>query len=72
MYTKDNYNEEPVHYCTNCLSLNTKILSNSSLVACGECGNTSIEETDINTWTELFNKEYGRYFLSSEETNLAE
>lgn len=71
-YSKDSYNDEPVHYCKNCLSLNTKILNNSSLVVCGECGNTDIEETHINEWTEMFNKEYGRYFLSSEETELAE
>lgn len=72
MYSRHEYNSEPVHYCTNCLSLNIKELSNSNLYACGECGNIHIEETDINSWTELFNKEYGRYFLSSEETELAE
>lgn len=70
IYSKDDYNSEPVHYCINCLSLNVKELSNSTLYVCGECGNVHTDETDIETWTELYNKEYGRYFLSSEEAEL--
>jgi len=72
MYTKDSYNSEPVFYCENCLSLNVKELSSSNLDVCGECGNIHINETDINNWNQMFIKEYGRSFLSSEETSLAE
>lgn len=73
IYNKDDYNSEPVHYCSNCLSLNIRELTNSKLDVCGECGNINIEEAkNIEQWNELFNKEYGRYFLSTEQTEMEE
>ena len=68
---KINYNDEEVHYCANpiCLSLNIKELSNSTLYLCGECGNTTVHQTHINTWIEMYNKEHGKYFLSKEDTD---
>lgn len=71
-YSQTEYNNEPVHYCANCLSLNIKQISNTDLNVCGECGNIKIEEAHINEWTELYTEEYGKAFLSEEETQVEE
>ena len=65
-YPKEEYNAEPVHYCSNCLSLNIKEISGASMYVCRECGNPKTEEASINEWTELYTKEYGHSFLSEE------
>jgi len=72
LYSQEEYNNEPVHYCVNCLSLNIKEINKSTLHACLECGNIKIEETSIDNWNELYNKQYGRYFLSEERKILEE
>lgn len=42
------YNDEPVFYCKNCLSLAIK--SVSSLDFCNDCGSTNIVEAHITEW----------------------
>lgn len=64
--SKEDYNQEPVDYCAHCLSLNIKELNNSKMDVCGECGNVDFLQTDINNWIEIYTKEYGEPFLSSE------
>lgn len=52
-----NYDEEPVYYCTRCLSLNILIMDNGSdgeFDYCGDCGCTHIEKTDIDTWQKAY------------------
>jgi len=68
-YSKEEYNAEPVFYCTNCLSLAVKELNNvEGLYVCGECGNTHSEEAEnIYTWDKLHIKEYGKSFLIPED-----
>lgn len=66
-YTKNEYNAEPVFYCDSCLSLNIRSVSTSKLYMCGECGNTHIEETSIDEWTTMYNKQHGKDFISQEE-----
>lgn len=63
---KEEYNNIPVHYCKQCLSL--KIMRVSGLddaVYCDECGSTDAGETSIETWEELFKKRHGFRFLES-------
>jgi hypothetical protein len=59
------YNEEPVHYCTNCLSLNIRptTLQGRIIDFCGICGGTDIEQTDIDTWEALHVNLYGNYYV---------
>lgn len=59
--TIDEYNAEPVHYCTHCLSLRVKILD-SYVDYCDNCGSTDIEETDIFTWQDMYRKRFGKDF----------
>lgn len=57
----EEYNEEPVFYCTHCLSLRIKALD-SYVDYCDNCGCTDIETTDIFTWREMYRKRFGKDF----------
>lgn len=60
--TKEDYNNEPVYYCSNCLSL--KILSLSEHIDfCDECGSTEINTTSIYEWEELYKNKYKKPYL---------
>ena len=56
------YNEEPVHYCKRCLSLNIRVDENGEEF-CEECTSTNIVETDIFNWENLYEQMYGHSFL---------
>lgn len=57
------YNDEDVHYCKNCLSLAVQIIGdpedNDSV--CVQCNRTDIGQTDIFTWREMWKNKYGKY-----------
>lgn len=63
----EDYNDEPVLYCTNCLSLRIEetVLRNTEIKQdfCGVCGDPNIEETDIETWEALYVNLYGRHYV---------
>lgn len=64
MIEESTYNEEPVHYCTNCLSLKIKKVNDMpDLDYCDECGGTSIESTHITMWEKLHTARYGFNYL---------
>lgn len=55
------YDDEPVYYCTSCLSLRIKsigITDDDDACYCEDCGSTSIEQTDIFTWQELISNRF--------------
>lgn len=58
------YNEEPVHYCSDCLSLNIKINTSLNLDYCSDCGSTYIESTNIFDWEEQYKNKYGISLLN--------
>lgn len=62
--TKEEYNNIPVHYCSNCLSLaivkDDKISYDSF---CKECGSSEIDLTTIDVWEILYEGEYDRPFV---------
>lgn len=55
------YNDEPVYYCKNCLSLRIESFVNSEDLLCATCGRTDIETTDVFTWREMWKNKYGKY-----------
>lgn len=58
------YNSEPVLYCSRCYSL--KILSIEGLPDsdyCGDCGSSDIAETSIEEWESLYESRYGSKFV---------
>lgn len=57
---KEEYNEEPVHYCKQCLSLKVmRVAGMDDAVYCDECGSTDIEEASIEEWEALFEERHG-------------
>lgn len=71
-YSKDEYENEPVHYCGNCLSLNIKELPGVKLDICRECGNTDIQTTDMDHWNHLYTEEYGSAFMDLDQCDSIE
>lgn len=64
----NDYNEEPVFYCKNCLSLKVKIVPvDSGLDYCDDCGSTDIEHANIYDWENLYKERYGTFFLNKEK-----
>lgn len=62
--TKEDYNNEPIHYCSNCLAINAKVLDDiEDIYMCQDCGNTDILETDVDTWNHMYVELYGKAFL---------
>lgn len=57
------YNDEPVHYCTECLSL--KILTLDGEDYCDSCGCTHIKTTHIVDWEKLYESKYNKKFISN-------
>lgn len=67
---KDNYNDIPVHYCKNCLSLKIRtVVVNSDLEYCDECGGTDIDSIHIEEWEKLFKERYGFNYLTNISNN---
>ena len=63
--SKQEYNEEPVFYCKNCLSLKVKTVQvDSNLDYCDECGSTDIAQTTIEEWRDIYKNRYGIDFLN--------
>lgn len=54
---KDDYNEEPVYYCSRCLSLAIKA-DIDDFCYCDKCGSTQIEQCDIFHWEALYRDRY--------------
>lgn len=68
MLDPSKYNDEPVYYCKDCLSLRIKELApNSEIDYCDECGSTNIEQTHIDEWSKLYEHKYKYKFLDKKK-----
>ena len=64
MGDKKEFNDEPVFYCKNCLSLKIKTVPGMiELDYCDDCGSTDISKTDIETWRQLYKNRFGFDYL---------
>lgn len=61
--TVNQFNEEPVYYCGNCLSLRIKSAA-VGLDFCDRCGGTLIEKTKIEDWEKMHTERYGFRYLN--------
>lgn len=61
MKDTSSYNEEPVYYCTDCLSLRIKTVA--GLDFCEHCGATRISTSNIEEWEKLYKSTYGFKYL---------
>lgn len=66
-YSKEDYENEPVHYCATCLSLNVReFLTETQLDVCRECGNTDIKTASMDQWNQLYTQQYGAVFMDTD------
>lgn len=64
MGDKKEFNDEPVFYCKNCLSLKIKTVPGMiELDYCDDCGATDISKTNIETWRQLYKDRFGFDYL---------
>lgn len=59
----EDFNKEPVHFCTHCLSLRVKTIETFDY--CDTCNSTDIESTDIHTWEKMYEDRYGVKYLNT-------
>ena len=63
--SKIDYNEEPVYYCTECLSLKIRSIDNMPDSGyCDNCGSTDISSIDIANWERRYKHKYGKSFIT--------
>lgn len=63
-YTKEDFNNEPVFYCTKCLSLKIRFLEDMGDF-CDKCGSTNISQSSIEDWEILYENKYGKKFINT-------
>lgn len=67
MNSSSEYNDEPVFYCKECMSLRIQsVASGLDLDYCDECGSTDIEQSHINDWEQSYKDKYGFNYLTRE------
>lgn len=64
--TMEEYNEIPVYYCRDCLSLKVgSVHTYDTLDYCMDCGSTNVEVTNIHDWESLYENKYKHKFLDN-------
>lgn len=58
----DDYNDDPVLYCSRCYSLKIKHEDVTDTDCCMNCGCTEVKETDIDIWESLYAKRFGHRY----------
>ena len=70
MNNSNEYNDIPVHYCKDCLSLKIKtVVMGLDLDYCDDCGCTDTIQSNIEEWRSLYRKRYGFDFITKELNN---
>ena len=57
------YNNEPVFYCAECLSLRIRPY-NDNTNYCDDCGSTDILTAPIEVWEKLYEAKYGKKYIN--------
>ena len=58
------YDEEPIKYCTRCYSLKIGYEDAIDTEYCMECGCSDIAETSIYNWENMYENRYGHKFIN--------
>lgn len=64
MEEKVDYNEEPVYYCKQCLSLRILSIDNDTCY-CDDCGTTDIGSSSIYDWESQYINKFGHKYINS-------
>ena len=60
--SKEDYNNEPVYYCSECLSLRVRDIDGTDY--CDKCGSTNIGQAHIREWEHMYAKKYAGNYLN--------
>ena len=60
--------EDKVLYCPNCLSLQIVGIDGTDFCYCGKCGHTDIKEATFEDWDKMYQKKYGKKYLTIKKT----
>lgn len=61
----NDYDNEPVVYCSKCYSLKIQHEELLDTDCCGECGCTNVKTSSIQEWENLYKERYGHSFVTS-------
>lgn len=64
----EEYDSEPVTFCSRCYSLNIRHDDSMDLDCCGKCGCTDFRTASVAEWEKLFENRFGHKFI--EETKV--
>ena len=64
---KEDYNSEPVRYCSKCFSLKIKYEDTLGFECCADCGCSEISEAPIDIWEKKYIKKYGHRLVVKNE-----
>lgn len=59
---ENNYDEIPVYYCKECLSLG--VVSECGMEYCKDCGSTDIGTSKIDEWEQMYERRYGHKLVN--------
>lgn len=65
--TPNDYDAEPVRYCKKCYSLKIKYEEAADSDCCMDCGCSDTAEAPIEEWERLYEKRYGKKYVTKEE-----
>lgn len=57
------YNEQPVYYCRQCLSL--RIMGLPNMNYCDSCGSTDVDSCNISMWENMYESKHGIKYLNN-------
>lgn len=67
--SKEEFNSEPVYYCSECLSLSI-VSADSSVSFCTECGCAMVEKDSVEQWENKYRNKYGQLFLDKKRAKM--
>ena len=59
----NDYDSEPVNYCTKCYSLGIKYEESIGMDCCSQCGCTDFKTASFFEWEKLYMKRYGHKYV---------
>lgn len=60
----NDYDSEPVTYCSRCYSLKIKYEETIDSDCCMDCGCSDVKESPIEVWEALYEKRYGHKYIT--------
>lgn len=66
--TKEDYNDEPIHFCKDCLSIKIRF-TREDIDYCDTCGSVDIGTIHVFDWIHFYIKKYEKPFLNLNKKN---